>query len=39
MKVADIMSTKVITIRSFATVANAVKLMRDHGLSSLRADL
>ncbi len=35
MKVADIMSTKVITIRSFATVANAVKLMRDHGLSSL----
>lgn len=35
MKVADIMSKKVITIRSFATVANAVKLMRDNGLSSL----
>ncbi len=35
MKVADIMSTKVITIRSFATVATAVKLMRAHGLSSL----
>ena len=29
------MSKKVITIRSFATVANAVKLMRDKGLSSL----
>ena len=38
MKVADIMSKKVITIRSFATVANAVKLMRDHGLSSLIVD-
>ena len=35
MKVADIMSQKVITIRSFATVANAVKLMRDHNLNSL----
>ena len=38
MKVADIMSQKVITIRSFATVAHAVKLMRDHGLSSLIVD-
>ncbi len=35
MKVADIMNTKVITIRSFATVAHAVKLMRDYNLSSL----
>ncbi|MGV2830290.1 CBS domain-containing protein [Myxosarcina sp. GI1(2024)] len=35
MKVADIMSQKVITIRSFATVAHAVKLMRENGLSSL----
>ncbi|MGK7953469.1 MAG: CBS domain-containing protein [Xenococcaceae cyanobacterium] len=38
MKVADIMSKKVITIRSFATVAHAVKLMRDYGLSSLIVD-
>ena len=38
MKVADIMNQKVITIRSFATVASAVKLMRDHGLSSLIVD-
>ncbi len=38
MKVADIMSKKVITIRSFATVANAVKLMRDHNLNSLIVD-
>ncbi len=38
MKVADIMSKKVITIRSFATVANAVKLMRDHSLNSLIVD-
>lgn len=35
MKVAEIMSKKVITIRSFATVANAVKLMREHNLNSL----
>ena len=35
MKVADIMSKKVITIRSFAAVASAVKLMRNHNLSSL----
>lgn len=35
MKVADIMSKKVITIRSFATVANAVKLMREYNLNSL----
>ncbi|MBE9048545.1 CBS domain-containing protein [Pleurocapsales cyanobacterium LEGE 10410] len=35
MKVSDIMSKKVITIRSFANVANAVKLMRDHNLNSL----
>ena len=35
MKVAHIMSKKVITIRAFATVAHAVKLMREHGLSSL----
>ncbi len=35
MKVADIMSKKVITIRSFATVAHAVKLMQDYNLSSL----
>ncbi|MGF1542236.1 MAG: CBS domain-containing protein [Pleurocapsa sp.] len=38
MKVADIMNKKVITIRSFATVANAVKLMREHNLSSLIVD-
>lgn len=38
MKVADIMSKKVITIRGFATVTNAVKLMRDNGLSSLIVD-
>ncbi|MDJ0533507.1 MAG: CBS domain-containing protein [Xenococcaceae cyanobacterium MO_207.B15] len=38
MKVADIMSKKVITIRGFATVAHAVKLMREHGLSSLIVD-
>ena len=38
MKVADIMNTKVITIRSFATVASAVKLMREHNLSSLIVD-
>ena len=38
MKVADIMSKKVITIRSFATVANAVKLMRDNNLNSLIVD-
>lgn len=38
MKVADIMSKKVITIRGFATVASAVKLMRDNGLSSLIVD-
>ena len=38
MKVADIMSKKVITIRSFATVAHAVKLMRDYGLTSLIVD-
>ena len=38
MKVADIMSTKVITIRAFATVANAVKLMREHNLNSLIVD-
>ncbi len=35
MKVAHIMSKKVITIRAFASVAHAVKLMREHGLSSL----
>ena len=35
MKVAHIMSKKVITIRAVATVAHAVKLMRDHGLSAL----
>ncbi|MDJ0633841.1 MAG: CBS domain-containing protein, partial [Xenococcaceae cyanobacterium MO_188.B29] len=35
MKVAQIMSKKVIAIRAFATVAHAVKLMREHGLSSL----
>lgn len=35
MKAADIMSKRVITIRAFATVADAVKLMRDHNLSSL----
>ena len=35
MKVADIMNEKVITIRGFATVANAVDLMRQHSLSSL----
>lgn len=39
MKIADIMSKKVITIRGFATVANAVKLMRDHNLNSLIVDL
>jgi CBS domain-containing protein len=38
MKVADIMSKKVITIRGFATVASAVKLMRDNSLSSLIVD-
>ena len=38
MKVADIMSQKVITIRAFATVADAVKLMRDNNLSSLIVD-
>lgn len=38
MKVAEIMSKKVITIRSFATVASAVKLMRDYNLSSLIVD-
>lgn len=38
MKVAEIMSKKVITIRSFATVANAVKLMREHSLNSLIVD-
>ena len=38
MKVAEIMSKKVITIRSFATVANAVKLMREHNLNSLIVD-
>lgn len=38
MKVADIMNKKVITIRSFATVADAVKLMREHNLSSLIVD-
>ena len=38
MKAADIMSKKVITIRSFATVANAVKLMRDYNLTSLIVD-
>ncbi len=35
MKAADIMSQRVITIRAFATVAHAVKLMREHNLSSL----
>lgn len=35
MKVSEIMSKKVITIRSFANVAHAVKLMRDHSLNSL----
>ena len=35
MKVSNIMSKKVVTIRSFATVASAVKLMRDNKLSSL----
>ncbi|MGF1480761.1 MAG: CBS domain-containing protein [Cyanophyceae cyanobacterium] len=35
MKAADIMSKKVITIRSFATVAEAVNLMRNNGLRSL----
>ena len=35
MKVREIMSKKVITVRNFATVANAVQLMRDHRLSSL----
>jgi len=35
MKVAHIMSKKVITIRAFATVAYAVKLMREYGLSAL----
>lgn len=35
MKVSEIMSKKVITIRSYATVADAVKLMREYGLSSL----
>ena len=38
MKVVDIMSKKVITIRSFATVAHAVKLMRDYNLHSLIVD-
>ena len=38
MKVTDIMSKKVITIRGFATVANAVKLMQDNGLTSLIVD-
>ena len=38
MKVADIMSQKVITVRSFATVAHCVKLMQDNGLSSLIVD-
>ncbi len=38
MKVADIMSKKVITIRGFATVAHGIKLMQDHGLSSLIVD-
>ncbi|MGF1478542.1 MAG: CBS domain-containing protein [Cyanophyceae cyanobacterium] len=35
MKAADIMSKKAIAIRSFASVAEAVKLMRELGLSSL----
>ncbi len=35
MKAADIMSKRVITIRAFATVAHAIKLMRDHSLSCL----
>ena len=35
MKVSNIMSKNVVTIRSFATVASAVKLMRDNKLSSL----
>ncbi len=38
MKVADIMSKKVITIRGFATVAHGIKLMQEHGLSSLIVD-
>ena len=38
MKVAHVMSKNVITIRSFATVANTVKLMRDHNLNSLIVD-
>ncbi len=38
MKVSDIMSKKVITIRAFATVANAVKLMREHNLNALIVD-
>lgn len=38
MKVTDIMSKKIITIRNFATVADAVKLMRDNCLSSLIVD-
>lgn len=38
MKVADVMSKNVTIIRSFATVANAVKLMREHNLNSLIVD-
>jgi len=38
MKVADIMNQKVVTIRSFATVAHAIKLMQDYGLTSLIVD-
>ncbi len=35
MKAADIMSKRVIIIRAVATVADAVKLMRDHSLTCL----
>jgi CBS domain-containing protein len=35
MKAAEIMTKKVVVIRSFATVAHAVKVMRENGLSSL----
>lgn len=38
MKVADIMSKKVIIIRAFTTVANAVELMREYNLNSLIVD-
>lgn len=37
MKVADIMTLDVVTIRNSATVAEAVKLMRRHDIQALKA--